>query len=104
MHRHHSPRALDHELHEKTAGEEKRGAWCENPERNQQHTANRRQDDHATTSPVLRQISDDRPAANHADCVPDRDLRRLIWIETTLLPQIRRIVILSPMRPEIERR
>src|SRR5437764_14882482 len=42
MNRHNSPRPLHHELNQKSAHDQQRCAWCEDPNRNKQHPTARR--------------------------------------------------------------
>jgi hypothetical protein len=76
---------LNHELNQESANDQKRGVRRENPKRNQQHPADRRQNDYAPPSPTLRQLTNYAAATNHSERVDNCDLRSLVGIETALL-------------------
>src|SRR5437588_3395815 len=103
MDRHHPPRALHHELNEKSAQNQQGRARRKNPKRNEQHSANRWPNDGAAAAPLLRKMSNQSPATNHPDRINDCDLRCLVRIETALLLQIGCVKILRAMRHVVER-
>src|ERR1700747_224198 len=98
MHRDDSPRALHHELHGKPTDDQKREARWKNPERNDDYAEYRRQNNGATASPFLRQMTNHRSAADCTNSVNDPSRGLLRHAIVALFTEKSLIHVLGPMR------
>src|SRR5438874_5698398 len=102
MYRHHSPCALHHELHEKSAGNEQHCPGRKHPRRNQKHPTNRRQNNATATAPALRKKTNDGATTNDADGMDESNRRLRADAEAALFFEKSRVEILSPVRHVVE--
>src|SRR5207244_9389135 len=98
-----APSSLHHELNQKSTYDEQGRVRRKNPKRDQQHSADRGEDDHAAAAPMLRKMTDDYATANRSQRINDTDHGLRAYAKAALLLQTRRVKVLCPMAHAVSR-